>query len=99
MYDNFLQSGPTIKRRSFEHRHQTSTQHRNPKDGRKPGSEVTHKVASCCFWNNNTTYSFAKPKDSSSVIQFVTRGSVQVNEGVLEVQNGLSEDFSVSIMK
>ncbi|CAG09477.1 unnamed protein product, partial [Tetraodon nigroviridis] len=33
--------------------------------------------------------------DSSSVIQFVTRGSVQVNDGVLEVQNGLSEDFSL----
>ncbi|TWW78729.1 Integrin alpha-9 [Takifugu flavidus] len=33
--------------------------------------------------------------DSSSVIQFVTRGSVQVNDGVMEVENGLSEDFSL----
>lgn len=57
---------------------------------------MKHKVANFCSWNNNTTSSFATPKDSSSVIQFVTRGSVQVNEGVLEVQNGLSEDFSVS---
>lgn len=30
------------------------------------------------------------------MIQFVTRGSVQVNDGVMEVENGLSEDFSVS---
>lgn len=44
----------------------------------------------------NPSSSALIPKDSSSVIQFVTRGSVQVNDGVMEVENGLSEDFSVS---
>lgn len=44
----------------------------------------------------NPSLSALIPKDSSSVIQFVTRGSVQVNDGVMEVENGLSEDFSVS---
>ena len=31
------------------------------------------------------------------MIQFVTRGSVQVNDRAVEVPNGLSEDISVSI--
>lgn len=47
---------------------------------------------------NNPSFSSFDLKDSSSVIQFVTRGSVQVNDGVLEVQNGLSEDVSVSAL-
>lgn len=34
-------------------------------------------------------------RDSSSVIQFVTRGSVQVNERAVEVPNGLPEDISL----
>lgn len=45
MYDNILQSGPTIKRRSFEHRHKASAQHRNSKDGRKLPSEPTHSAS------------------------------------------------------
>lgn len=36
------------------------------------------------------------PQDSSSVIQFVTRGSVQVNDRAVEVPMGLPEDISVS---
>lgn len=31
------------------------------------------------------------------MIQFVTRGSVQVNDRAMEVQKGLPEDISVSI--
>uniref|UniRef100_A0A665WPY2 Uncharacterized protein n=1 Tax=Echeneis naucrates TaxID=173247 RepID=A0A665WPY2_ECHNA len=34
-------------------------------------------------------------RDSSSVIQFVTRGSVQVNNKAMEVPNGLPEDISL----
>ncbi|XP_053188567.1 integrin alpha-9 [Scomber japonicus] len=34
-------------------------------------------------------------RDSSSVIQFVTRGNVQVNDRAVEVPNGLSEDISL----
>lgn len=34
-------------------------------------------------------------RDSSSVIQFVTRGSVQVNDRAVEVPNGLPEDISL----
>uniref|UniRef100_A0A671YR91 Integrin, alpha 9 n=1 Tax=Sparus aurata TaxID=8175 RepID=A0A671YR91_SPAAU len=34
-------------------------------------------------------------RDSSSVIQFVTRGNVQVNDRTLEVPNGLPEDISL----
>uniref|UniRef100_A0A3Q3W728 Uncharacterized protein n=1 Tax=Mola mola TaxID=94237 RepID=A0A3Q3W728_MOLML len=34
-------------------------------------------------------------RDSSSVIQFVARGSVQVNDKVMEVQKGLPEDISL----
>lgn len=36
-------------------------------------------------------------QDSSSVIQFVTRGNVQVNDRTVEVPNGLPEDISVSM--
>ncbi|MBN3318326.1 ITA9 protein, partial [Atractosteus spatula] len=34
-------------------------------------------------------------RDSSSAIQFVTRGSVMVDKGAVEVSNGLSEDTTV----
>ncbi|XP_028280112.1 integrin alpha-9 [Parambassis ranga] len=34
-------------------------------------------------------------RDSSSVIQFVTRGNVQVNDRAVEVPNGLPEDISL----
>lgn len=44
MYDNILQSGPTVKRRSFEHRHKASSQHRNSKDGRKLPSALTRSA-------------------------------------------------------
>lgn len=36
------------------------------------------------------------PQDSSSVIQFVTRGSMQVNDKAVESKKGLPEDYSVS---
>lgn len=39
---------------------------------------------------------FPPPQDSSSVIQFVTRGSVEVNDRAVEVPNGLPEEISVS---
>lgn len=53
-------------------------------------------AATYCKCNNNSVSPSINPKDSSSVIQFVTRGNVQVNDRAVEVQKGLPEDISVS---
>lgn len=56
----------------------------------------TRSVAGYCDSNSNSDLLSLNPQDSSSVIQFVTRGSVQVNDRTVEVPNGLPEDISVS---
>lgn len=54
-------------------------------------------AAGYCDCYSNSYPPSLNQKDSSSVIQFVTRGSVQVNDRAMEVQKGLPEDISVSI--
>lgn len=54
-------------------------------------------VAGCCDYKSYSDVTSLNPQDSSSVIQFVTRGSVQVNDRTVEVPKGLPEDISVSI--
>lgn len=98
VHDNLLQSGPTIKRRSFEHRYKTSTQHWNSQEGKKHVTSLMNLVAGCCDSNINSNPLSLNPQDSSSVIQFVTRGSVQVNDRAVEVPKGLPEDISVSTL-
>lgn len=55
-----------------------------------------YPYAACGGCDCNAASPSVNPKDSSSVIQFVTRASMQVNSRAVEVQKGLPEDFSVS---
>lgn len=53
-------------------------------------------AAGDCDSNIDGLLLYGNPQDSSSVIQFVARGNVQVKERVVEVPEGLPEEISVS---
>lgn len=54
MHDNFLQSGSTVKRRGFEHRHKTSAQHRNSQEGKKNVRSLMNSGAAYCVSERNS---------------------------------------------